>query len=152
MSDSLGRRDVRWYMWIAAISSALAMPSSIAFVLWPAGSTIDIAGQTLVVATLVVIPASFFGAMFNGPTLAMTQSIAKPTMRAQASALTTGSYNLIGMGLGPLAVGLISDALTSRFGADAIRYGLLIVGLMHVQGTLHNVLAARTLEQDLARD
>lgn len=152
LADTLGRRDVRWYMWIAAISSLLALPSSIAFVLWPAGSTVEIAGHALTAAALVLIPASFFGAMYNGPTLAMTASIAKPSMRSQASALTTGSYNLIGMGLGPVAVGMINDALTPSQGADAIRYGLLIVGLMHVQGTLHNVLAARHLARDLAED
>jgi hypothetical protein len=55
------------------------------------------------------------------------------------------------MGLGPLAVGVINDALTPTMGADAIRYGLLIVGLMHVQGTLHNLLAARHLARDLER-
>ncbi|MCP4904489.1 MAG: MFS transporter [bacterium] len=148
-ADHLGKRDVRWYMWLAALSSMLALPSSIAFVLWPSEWTIELAGHSLVAAALVLIPSSFFGTMYNGPTLAMTQSIARPAMRAQASALTTGSYNLIGMGLGPLAVGLINDALTPSLGAEAIRYGLLVVGLMHLQGTLHNLLAARHLERDL---
>jgi hypothetical protein len=79
----------------------------------------------------------------------MTQSIAPASMRSFASALTTGTYNLIGMGLGPLAVGLISDALHPRMGADAIRYGLLIVGLTHLMGAAHHIVAARHLERDL---
>jgi MFS family permease len=87
--------------------------------------------------------------MWNGPTLAMTQSIAPPQMRSFASALTTGTYNLIGMGLGPLAVGLISDALNPSLGPDAIRYGLLVVGLTHLLGAMHHLLAARTLSRDL---
>lgn len=149
LSDTLGRRDIRWYMWLPALTSLLAMPSSVAFVLWPAGGTVAIGGVALAVAPLVLIPASFLGSIYNGPTLAMTQSIAKPAMRSQASALTTGSYNLIGMGLGPLAVGIINDALTPSMGVDAIRYGLLIVGLMHLLGTLHNLLAARYLARDL---
>jgi len=150
VSDRLGARDVRWYMWIPALSSILAIPSSIAFVLWPTGATVDIAGMTLLAAPLVLIPASLLNAMYNGPTLAMTQSIARPDLRAQASALTTGSYNLIGMGLGPLVVGLLSDHFEPEFGVESIRYGLLIVGFVHVQGALHNLLAARYLKTDLA--
>ncbi len=151
LADALGRRDVRWYMWIPAGSALLALPFSIAFVLWPADSTFLIGERVLPLALLVIIPASLFGGMWNGPTLAMTQSIAPAHMRSFASALTTGSYNLIGMGLGPLAVGLVSDALHPRLGVDAIRYGLLIVGLAHVLGAMHHWLAARHLSEDLGR-
>ena len=149
-SDRLGARDVRWYMWIPALSSLLAIPSTLAFVLWPAGETVNVGGTALLVAPLVLIPASLLNAMYNGPTLAMTQSIARADLRAQASALTTGSYNLIGMGLGPLAVGFLSDYFQPEFGVESIRYGLLIVSIAHVQGTVHNLLAARHLEVDLA--
>ena len=55
------------------------------------------------------------------------------------------------MGLGPLAVGFLSDYFAPEFGVESIRYGLLIVGLAHVQGTVHNFLAARHLASDLAR-
>ncbi|MCE2390698.1 MAG: MFS transporter [Proteobacteria bacterium] len=152
LADALGKRDIRWYMWIPALSSLLALPFSVAFVLWPSGSTLSLGTTALLAAPLVLIPGSFFGSMYNGPTLAMTQSIARPSMRSQASAITTGSYNLIGMGLGPLAVGLVNDAFAPSVGADAIRYGLLIVGLVHLQGTLHNWLAARHLAADLEAD
>ncbi len=149
LADALGRRDVRWYMWIPAFSALLALPFSVAFVLWPAGSTIVLGEQVLPLALIVIIPASLLGGMWNGPTLAMTQSIAPPHMRSFASALTTGTYNLIGMGLGPLAVGIISDALHPRLGADAIRYGLLVVGLTHLLGAMHHMFAARHLVRDL---
>ena len=96
------------------------------------------------------MPASFLGGMWAGPTLAMTQAIAKPRMRALASAATTGTYNLIGLGLGPLLVGVLSDGLTPRFGDDALRYGLLVVALAHVVGSLHNWIAERHLAADLA--
>ena len=150
MADRLGRDDVRWYMRVPAWSAVLAMPSTLAFVLWPAGSTFELAGRALPVALLVLMPASFLGGMWAGPTLAMTQAIAKPRMRALASAATTGTYNLIGLGLGPLLVGVLSDGLTPRFGDDALRYGLLVVALAHVVGSLHNWIAERHLAADLA--
>jgi uncharacterized membrane protein len=40
--------------------------------------------------------------------------------------------------------------LHPSLGADAIRYGLLVVGLTHLLGAMHHLLAARTLSQDLA--
>jgi hypothetical protein len=80
----------------------------------------------------------------------MVLSIAKPQMRALASALTTGSYNLVGMGLGPLLVGTLSDRLTASYGVDAIRYALLIVSAAHVIGTVHNLLAISPLRDDIA--
>jgi len=149
-ADRMGRRDLRHYMWIPSWSALLALPSTIAFVLWPAESTFTLGGRVLPVALLVVMPASFIGGMWNGPTLAMTQTIARPRMRAMASAITTGSYNLIGLGLGPVLVGQVSDRLSPTYGDDALRYGLLIVALAHVLGSLHNALAARSLRADVA--
>ena len=96
------------------------------------------------------MPSSFLGGMWNGPTLAMVLGIAKPRMRALASGLTTGSYNLVGLGLGPPLVGVLSDRLAPSFGVDALRYALLVVALAHVVGSVHNFLAARTLARDLA--
>jgi predicted MFS family arabinose efflux permease len=150
LADRLGRRDVRWYMHLPALSALIALPSSVAFVLWPAGSTFELAGSAWPVALLVVMPASFLGGMWAGPTLAMTQTIAKPRMRALASAITTGSYNLIGLGLGPVLVGWLSDRFTPSLGSDALRYALLIVALAHLLGSLHNWLAGRTLAEDIA--
>jgi hypothetical protein len=87
---------------------------------------------------------------WSGPSLSMVLSIAKPQMRALASALTTGSYNLVGMGLGPLLVGTLSDALSADHGVDAIRYALLVVTGAHVIATVHNLLAIRPLRGDVA--
>ena len=97
----------------------------------------------------MILPASIVGAAWNGPTLSMSQSLARPRMRALASALTTASYNLIGVSLGPLIVGRISDHYQPSMGADSLRYGLLIVVFTHVAGSLFNVLAARHLRADL---
>jgi len=150
LCDRLGRRNLRWYMWIPAVGSLAAMPFSIAFVLWPAGPSFDVAGHAFPVALLFLVPASFLAGSWSGPTLAMVLTIARPSMRALASALTTGTYNLVGMALGPTLVGWISDTLEPSHGVDAIRYGLLIVGLAHLLGFLHNLLAVRPLEADVA--
>ena len=43
-------------------------------------------------------------------------------MRSTASASFLFINNLIGLGLGPLLIGSISDALKRRYGAEALRY------------------------------
>jgi MFS family permease len=150
LTDRLGTRDVRWYMWIPAAGSALALPFSVAFVLWPAGQGFEVAGTVFPTALLFLAPASFLGASWSGPTLAMVMAIAKARMRALASAITTGAYTLVGMALGPTLVGWISDSLAPSYGEDSIRYGLLVVALAHVLGFVHNLLAIRPLAGDIA--
>ncbi len=81
----------------------------------------------------------------------MAQGLAQPAMRAMASAITLLLINLIGFGLGPWVVGMVNDALEPRFGETTVRYSLLIIGVFHVWAAAHNVLAARTLRQDLAK-
>ena len=148
--DRLCRRDARWSMWIPAASALFALPFSVAFVLWPAGGTFELLGHAFPTALAVILPASLVGSAWLGPTLAMAQTLARPHMRALASALTTGTYNLIGMGLGPLVVGLVSDPLEPTFGVESLRYGLLVVVLTQIGGSVLNLRAARHLRADLA--
>ena len=55
----------------------------------------------------------------------MTQTLVRPHMRALASAILLFIINLIGLGLGPFFVGVLSDALKPSFGVDSVRYALL---------------------------
>ena len=48
-----------------------------------------------------------------------------PTMRGQASAVYLFSINLIGLGIGPTAVGILTQYAFGR--DDAVRYSLVIV-------------------------
>jgi hypothetical protein len=46
-------------------------------------------------------------------------------MRAVWSAITLLVINLIGLGLGPTGIGILSDLLEPRFGQESLRYALL---------------------------
>ena len=48
-------------------------------------------------------------------------------MRAMASAILLFVINLIGLGLGPQGVGILSDLLAATSGSESLRYALLIV-------------------------
>lgn len=132
--------DPRWHVWIPAILIAGAIPLYFAIYLAP----------TPLPALLLTIVAWFLGNTWLGPIQATLQGLAGLRMRAMALAIMLFVNNLVGLGLGPLVVGILSDALRPSFGIDSLRYALIaaLVGASALSA-LHFVLAARTLRADL---
>ena len=142
-ADRLGRRDARWYMWIPALSGVLSIPFSIATYLWP---------EPYTAFWINVIP-SILGAFYIAPTFAMTQGLVSVRMRALAASILLLILSLIGLGFGPLLTGVLSDWLNSHttLGVDSLRYALVTATLFLTFATIANLLAARTIREDLAR-
>ena len=85
----------------------------------------------------------------NGPILATIQTLVPPRMRATSIAIIYLFSNLIGLGLGPLAVGALSDGLRPLFGEESLRYALLIMAPGYLWGAWHLWRASRTVTRDL---
>ena len=135
--------DKRWYVWIPAITIALSVPFLVGMYLWP----------TAIPALLMAVMAWFLGNAWLGPALATIQGLAPLRMRAMALATVLFINNVIGLGLGPQAVGLLSDALNPRFGANALGYALIIcLTVASVLSAFHFLMAGRTLRLDLERE
>ncbi|WP_298276047.1 MFS transporter [uncultured Bradyrhizobium sp.] len=137
----IGRRDDRWKLWAPAIMSGLAGPVFALCMLTPS--------FTLMVATLAL--TSFMVGFHLGPIFAIAQTVARPSMRALASALVLLTATCFGQGVGPLAVGIINDALKGSYGVDAVRYSLLSAAVTTTLGALLFVWAARWIRADIAR-
>ena len=99
----------------------------------------------LTTAILLFIIPGFAGNYAIGPTIAMVQTLSPVHMRAVSSAIKMLCLNLIGMGLGPLLVGLLSDLLTPQHGEDALRVALAFFTLVGLWGTVHFWLCVRAL-------
>ena len=69
--------------------------------------------------------ALLFQSCYLGPTFALLQGLAPLRMRAVWAAITLLVINLIGLGCGPTAIGMLSDAFEPRFGEESLRYALL---------------------------
>lgn len=91
-----------------------------------------------------------FAAMANGPLFAATQTLVPPHMRAVSTALIYFFCNLIGMGLGPLGVGALSDALRPTLGDESLRYALLVFSPGYIWCAWHLWQASRTAVRDVA--
>ena len=116
----------------------------------PFGAAIYLVDNSTMVFLLIGIPAAA-GGMYLGPTLGMVQSLVAVRMRTVASALFLFIINLIGMGLGSVVIGGMSDALTPTYGQDALRYTLLIVMVFNFWAAYHYWRAGRFMETDLKR-
>ena len=142
LSDWLSVRfgDRRWFMWVPGTGCLVMVPFQFGSYLSP---TLSSALPSFVV--MIILASLFFG-----PSFAMTQALAPLRMRAVATSLLLFMQTIIGMGLGPITVGKISDHLKPEYGNQSLAYGLVIVGLLNVWAAVHYFWGARRLRDDLA--
>ena len=137
----ISRRDDRWKLWAPAITSGLAGPVFAACMLTPDFSTMVVA----------LAATSFLVGFHLGPIFAIAQTVARPSMRALASAIIALTATCFGQGVGPLAIGMVNDALKTDYGIEAVRYSLLSAAATTMLGALLFVVAARTIREDIKR-
>lgn len=69
--------------------------------------------------------ASGLGALCYGPDLSSLQNVMRAETRATAMAVKLFCQTLVGLGLGPLAIGILTDRFQSTLGSDALRVALM---------------------------
>ena len=139
LADRLAQRDQRAYVWLTAAVKILIAP----FVAWFYFET-----DTRIAAYLLAFIA-FLGGFYLSVSFAMTQTLLPPASRALGAAILLFCINIIGLGLGPFVVGILSDFFSAEHGADGLRYALVIVTLLNIWGSYHYYLAGRSLRADL---
>jgi MFS transporter, Spinster family, sphingosine-1-phosphate transporter len=85
----------------------------------------------------------------NGPLFATIQTLVPARMRALSIAVIYLVANLIGMGLGPLCAGMLSDALRPLLGEESLRYALLALAPGYFWGAWHLWRSSSTVVRDL---
>lgn len=99
---------------------------------------------------MLMIPTFIFLNLCTGPTFALFQTLANSNMKAMGTAVALLVINLIGMGLGPLMVGYLSDQLTASMGsAEGLRIAMLSGLSVLLWAAYHYRLAGKTIESDL---
>jgi len=141
LADRFGVRDQRWYLWLPALASTLALPLGLPYLLLE---------NTYVVVGFLFLTTIMINT-YLGPCLAISHTLVPPSMRALTSAVLFLVLTLIGLGLGPLTVGLLSDFYAGSFPGDSLRYAMLTAGLLGAPAIGLFVMAARRLPVDLAR-
>ncbi len=142
-SDKLANRsgDMRWHLWVPLLSTLAAMPFY-----WLTFIFMDNA----IGAVLSWFIPTVIGGMYLGPCISMTHGLVGLRMRALASAVLFFVLNLIGLGLGPMVTGVVSDLFRPAYGNESIRYALASMVFVNVWCAAHYYMATRTLRADLA--
>jgi MFS family permease len=141
LADRIGARDMRWRCWIVAIAVGITFPFCVATVL--------VQSKLLAIAAYAV-PAAL-AAFYIAPVFALVQSLVPPQTRSMATATVIAVANIVGLGIGPQIIGIASDTLHERLGAESLRYALLAVTPIVPWASAHFHWAARHLANDLSR-
>jgi predicted MFS family arabinose efflux permease len=137
-ADRFGAGKRRAYALIPATAFLLTLPFYVAAV----------TTSSLALSFGLFLVPTALGLVWLGPVLSAIQHVVPSGMRATASAVFLFINNLIGIGLGTVMLGAISDLLSERFGADSLRYAILSGTVFYVVAASLFLLSARRLERD----
>tara|TARA_B100000575_G_scaffold47819_1_gene34839 strand:- start:386 stop:1603 length:1218 start_codon:yes stop_codon:yes gene_type:complete len=139
LADKWGKRDVRAYGWLPAISIGLALP--VALITWWAPS-IEV---HLVFATLFLLLIG----IYLGPSFAIAQTLAPIHMRAMSTALFFFILNMIALGGGPTFAGWIMDIFKDSYNElESIRYAMTVTSIFFIPSVISFLLVAKVLPRD----
>lgn len=123
LADRFGRTDRRHVMTAPAIGMAIAAPMAYAAYLMTDWR----------LALLLLLIPTLLNSLYYGPTYSSAQGLVPLQARAMASAALLFCQNLIGLGLGPLFFGMLSDWFKPMAGDESVRwvlYGAAWLGLI----------------------
>jgi MFS family permease len=142
IADRFGARDMRAYMGIPGIAVLASVPIYTTAMLMPSFLPIL---PILAVNSMLV-------SLWQGPVYATVQNIAPVHMRATTASIFLFIANLVGLGLGPLAVGAASDMLAGPFGlgsAEGVRWALIGSQFLAIPAFVCFWLARRTIREEM---
>lgn len=140
LADFLGRYDVRWRLRLGPLGSVICTAAMCAMTVV----------ESKTGAAVCFALWGFSSGLYQAPLYALLQSMVKPQMRATMGSIQFVLTAAIGGALGPMFVGMVSDYLAPKYGADSLRYAMFSLGLFYLWAAVHFVLAERHLKRDLA--
>ncbi|MBY0421351.1 MAG: MFS transporter, partial [Parvularculaceae bacterium] len=141
LADALGRTRKSAYATTPAIAFIVSLPFFLVGVL----------SQSLLLTFVAFMFLQALSLVWLGPVLSAFQHLVTPNMRATASAIFLFINNLIGIGLGNLAIGALSDGLAARFGDESLRYAIVSGAVFYVAAAALFFLVAPRLDRDWER-
>lgn len=141
LAERLGKINERWRLWVPGLACIMTLPATLLYLF----------GPTLNLSLIGLGLSSAFLTMHMGPVYAACHSVAKPAMRATATATFLFAANLIGQIIGPLVVGYLNDHWRQTYGDEAIRYSLVVGAVSVGLGGILMMIGSIRLPQDSAR-
>ena len=139
LADIKGAKNKKWYLYVPILSCIFSLFPAL-IVLFTGSSKIALAA---------IFPYAVFNSAFTGPVYAVGQTLANVKMRAFATALILLFMNGIGLALGPLSAGMLSDLLEPSLGNFSLRYALTLNLLSLFLAIFFYWKSANNYEKDL---
>jgi MFS family permease len=137
LADWLGRRNIRWYLWLPMTSAACATTVGLLILTGPGDRVFPLFGLQLLL-----------GGLSAAPLMAVVTGLAPVRSRATAVAVLMVTINVIGLGGGPALVGLLSDLLHPAYGEASLGIAMRWSLLAGIPSTILAYLASRTYKAD----
>ena len=142
LADRFGARDTRWFLWIVSVALIASTPLFFGVYL----------SSTAFASLMFLILPILLGNFYQATTFSQTQGLVSLRMRSVAAAVLLFILNMIGLGAGPQAVGILSDILQPSYGDESLRYALLILSTVQIWAAYHYYQAGKSLKDDLVTD
>jgi len=149
LTDRMARRDVGWQIGVPLLGTLISIPFALAYFLWPQGTAFHIGGIAVPQAFLFYSAFGFFGVWWATPCLSAITHLFPATRLAQATAIFVMSMTLLGVGVGPLLVGMLSDFFVPSLGTESLRYALAASVSMLVLASVFLTLALPRYRQQM---
>ncbi len=138
LGDRLGSGDRAMYARVPAIAFVIAVPLFAAAFL---------SASPAAAFAFAILPQAL-AYIWLAPVITAIQHLVPAEQRATASASFLFINNAIGLGLGTLVLGALSDAMTASYGAEALRYAMLAALGFYLIAALLMALGATALRRD----
>lgn len=138
LADRYGQKQKAAYAFVPAVAFIATIPFYVAGVL----------STSLPLTFVLFLFPTALSLVWLGPIITAFQHLVPPNMRATASAIFLFINNLIGIGLGNLVIGALSDGLAARFGDESLRYAILSGTVMYVIAATLFLITAPRLKKD----
>lgn len=141
LCDKLSEKDLRWRPWTILLTGLIAGPFIVWFLYAPDKQT----------AYWVYTVPGLFGLLYASISYTAMQELVPVRMRAMASAVMLLCMTLIGIGLGPVILGMISDYYAPTLGTHSIQRALTIIMIFNVLSIVFYIDSARHYRAGVAR-
>ncbi|QMW03802.1 spinster family MFS transporter [Spirosoma foliorum] len=139
LTDHFGKIDKRLYLRIPAYAIIISIPC--------ATGALFLENTTYSLICLGLTAS--LQSLYLGPSIAVAHSLVPSSMRSLTSAILFFVLNLVGLGFGPLVVGMLSDWLTPTLGNESLRWAMSIVIFISFGSTTLFLIASKKLAVDL---
>lgn len=149
LTDRMARRDPGWQIGVPLLGTLISIPFALAYFLWPQGTAFHIGSIAVPQAFLFYSAFGFFGVWWATPCISAITHLFPATRLAQATAIFVMSMTLLGVGVGPLLVGMLSDFFVPTLGSESLRYALASSVSLLVLASVFLVIALPRYRQQM---